>query len=39
VRFLHRLRGEVRFASVEELRVQIAQDVAAGEAWWKTRRA
>ena len=39
VRFLHRLRGEVRFASVEELRTQIERDVAAGTAWWKARRA
>ncbi len=39
VRFLHRIRGEVRFASVEELRVQIAQDVAEGTAWWKSRQA
>jgi riboflavin kinase/FMN adenylyltransferase len=38
VRFLHRIRGEVRFASVDELRVQIAQDVAAGTAWWKVRK-
>lgn len=37
VRFLHRLRGEVRFASVEELRVQIVQDVAQGLAWWQAQ--
>lgn len=39
LRFLHRIRGEVRFASVDELRDQIAQDVAAGAAWWKARQA
>jgi riboflavin kinase/FMN adenylyltransferase len=39
VRFLHRIRGEVRFASVDELRQQITQDVAAGTAWWKARKA
>lgn len=39
VRFLHRLRGEVRFASVEELRHQIERDVAGGTAWWRARRA
>ncbi|HEX4844673.1 MAG TPA: bifunctional riboflavin kinase/FAD synthetase, partial [Geothrix sp.] len=33
VRFLHRLRGEARFASVDELRDQIARDVAEGTAW------
>jgi len=37
VRFLHRIRGEARFASVEELRVQIARDVASGQAWWEAR--
>jgi riboflavin kinase/FMN adenylyltransferase len=37
VRFLHRIRGEVKFASVDELRVQIGQDVAGGKAWWKAR--
>jgi riboflavin kinase / FMN adenylyltransferase len=36
VRFLHRIRGEVKFASVDELRVQIAKDVAEGTAWWKS---
>lgn len=35
VRFLHRLRGEVRFDTVEELRAQIARDVAEGRAWRK----
>ena len=39
LRFLHRIRGEVRFASVDELRVQIGQDVAAGQAWWAARKA
>ena len=34
VRFLHRIRGEVRFESVDQLRIQIGQDVAAGQAWW-----
>jgi len=38
VRFLHRIRGEVRFASVDDLRAQIAQDVAAGTAWWKAHK-
>lgn len=38
LRFLHRLRGEVRFASVDELRAQIAQDVAEGTAWWRARQ-
>ena len=39
VRFLHRLRGEAKFASVDELRDQIAKDVADGLAWWKARQA
>jgi len=39
VRFLHRLRGEAKFGSVDELRVQIAKDVAEGEAWWHSHRA
>jgi len=38
VRFLHALRGEARFASVEELRLQIAKDVAEGRAWWAEHR-
>jgi len=38
LRFLHRIRGEVKFASVEELREQIARDVAQGQAWWRARR-
>ena len=38
VRFLHRLRGEARFASVDELRDQIARDVAEGTAWWAHRK-
>ena len=39
LRFLHRIRGEVRFASVDELRAQITQDVMAGQAWWASRQA
>jgi riboflavin kinase / FMN adenylyltransferase len=35
VRFLHRIRGEAKFASVDELRARIAKDVAEGTAWWK----
>ena len=35
VRFLHRLRGERTFANLDELRAQIAQDVADGLAWQK----
>jgi riboflavin kinase/FMN adenylyltransferase len=38
VRFLHRIRGEVRFTSVENLRAQIQRDVAEGTAWWDRRR-
>ncbi len=34
LRFLHRLRGEAKFESVEALRDQIARDVAQGMAWW-----
>ena len=34
LRFLHRIRGEAKFASVDELRAQITQDVAQGRAWW-----
>ncbi len=34
--FLHRIRGEQGFAGVEALREQIARDVEAGAAWWKT---
>ena len=33
VRFLHRLRGERKFADMEALRSQIAEDVAQGLAW------
>jgi riboflavin kinase/FMN adenylyltransferase len=39
LRFLHRIRGEVRFESVDQLREQIARDVAAGQAWWQAHRA
>lgn len=38
VRFLHRIRGEVKFNSVDELRVQIDKDVSDGWAWWKAHR-
>jgi riboflavin kinase/FMN adenylyltransferase len=33
--FLHRLRGEKHFPSIDILRDQIACDVEAGKAWWK----
>lgn len=33
VRFLHRIRGEQKFAGVDELRTQIERDVAEGLAW------
>lgn len=33
VRFLHRLRGEQKFADMDALKVQIAKDVADGLAW------
>lgn len=36
--FLHRLREERRFASVDELRERIAADVAEGLAWWEAHR-
>jgi riboflavin kinase/FMN adenylyltransferase len=36
--FLHRIRGEQRFADVEELREQIARDVEAGQTWWRESR-
>jgi len=35
VRFLHRIRGEARFETVDELRTQISRDVAQGQAWWQ----
>ena len=38
LRFLHNLRGEVRFPSVDELRAQIQRDVADGQAWWRAHR-
>ena len=38
VRFLHRIRGEVKFGSVDQLRAQIAQDVADGWAWWEVHK-
>ena len=39
LRFLHRIRGEAKFGSVDELRNQIGKDVAEGQAWWKGHRA
>jgi len=33
VQFLHRLRGERKFAGLAALKAQIALDVAAGLAW------
>lgn len=33
VRFLHRLRGERKFANLEELQAQIAEDVHQGVQW------
>jgi riboflavin kinase/FMN adenylyltransferase len=33
VRFLHRLRGERKFANLEALRAQIGEDVSQGLAW------
>jgi riboflavin kinase/FMN adenylyltransferase len=33
VGFLHRLRGERKFANLDELQAQIAEDVAQGLAW------
>jgi len=38
VRFLHRIRGEAQFPSVDALRDQIARDVAEGTAWWANRK-
>ena len=35
VEFLHRLRGERRFASAQELRAQILSDVARAQAWFR----
>lgn len=35
VGFLHRLRAERRFADINALRTQIAEDVGAGQAWWE----
>lgn len=35
--FLHCLRGERRFETVEALRERIRLDVAEGEAWWEAR--
>ena len=33
--FLHRLRAERRFASIDALRAQIAEDVLQGQVWWE----
>ncbi len=35
VGFLHRLREERRFASIEALRARIAEDVILAQAWWE----
>ena len=35
VRFLHRLRNERRFGSIEELKTQIARDVARAESYFE----
>jgi len=35
VRFLHRLRAEKKFGAIEELRAQIARDVARGESYFE----
>lgn len=35
--FLHRLREERRFGSIDALRAQIAADVIQGQAWWADR--
>ena len=34
VRFLHRLRGEKKFDSVDDLKLQIAADVARAEKYF-----
>ncbi|MBP1627258.1 MAG: riboflavin biosynthesis protein RibF [Holophagaceae bacterium] len=36
--FLHRLRGEHRFTSVDGLRAQIAEDVQRGQNWWREQK-
>ena len=36
--FLHRIRGEQKFAGVEALREQIARDIDAGRTWWSAQR-
>jgi riboflavin kinase/FMN adenylyltransferase len=38
VSFLHRLREEQRFATVDELRDRISRDVTEGLAWWAANR-
>ncbi len=35
--FVHRLRPEMRFESVQELTAQIGRDVDHGRAWWEAR--
>lgn len=37
VEFLHRLRGETAFPSLDDLRAQIAKDAEAARDWFKTR--
>lgn len=39
LQFLHRLRGEQRFDSVDALRERIAADVQEGLGWWDRNRA
>jgi riboflavin kinase/FMN adenylyltransferase len=34
LRFLHRLRAEQKFASIDALRARIAEDVILAQAWW-----
>ena len=36
--FLHRLRGEHRFTSVDGLRAQITEDVLRGQIWWREHK-
>lgn len=38
LRFLHRIRGEVKFSTVDQLQNQIAKDVAAGAVWWAANK-
>jgi riboflavin kinase/FMN adenylyltransferase len=39
VDFLERIRDEVQFGSLDELRAQIARDVARARAWHETHPA